>query len=121
VGPYLRDWLAEEVKRGQHEETLALLTRLTTRMPSQSLYVTARAETYRLRGKDDDLEQAIADYKRAMAMDGASADAYRGLGMIQRLRKQPTQARENLLRYLELAPDAADAAMIKSYVEDLRT
>jgi predicted Zn-dependent protease len=118
ISPYLRDWLAEELKRGQHEETLALLTRLTSRMPSQSLYVTARAETYRLRGKDDDLDKAIVDYNRAVGMDNTAADAYRGLGMIQRLRKQPTEARENLLRYLELAPDAPDAAMIKSYVED---
>lgn len=121
VAPFLRDWLAEEIKRGQHEETLALLTRLVARVPSQPAYVTARAETYRLRAKDDDLDKAVLDYTTAVSMQGVPAEAYRGLGMIHRVRGQPDPARTNLLRYLELAPEAPDAAMIKSYVEELKS
>jgi predicted Zn-dependent protease len=120
VRPFLRDWLTEEVRRGQHEETLALLTRLMERMPSRPEYVAARAETYRLRGKDGDLDKALGDYKAAVSIEGTPAEAYRGLGMIQRLREQPVEAQANLLRYLELAPEAPDAAMIKSYVEELK-
>jgi regulator of sirC expression with transglutaminase-like and TPR domain len=41
--------------------------------------------------------------------------------MIQRMRDQPAEARTNLLRYLELAPQAPDAGMIKSYVEELKS
>ncbi len=81
----------------------------------------ARGETYRLRGASEDLDKAVADYKTAVAVEGAPAEAYRGLGMIQRLRDQPAEARANLLRYLELAPQAPDAAMIKSYVEELKS
>jgi Zn-dependent protease with chaperone function len=121
VRPFLRDWLAEEVKRGQHEETLVLLTRLMERMPSRPEYAAARAETYRLRGKDDDLDKAVGDYKTAMSIEGTPPETYRGLGMIQRLRQQPVEARSNLLRYLELVPQAPDAAMIKSYVEELKS
>jgi tetratricopeptide (TPR) repeat protein len=121
VRPFLRDWLIEEVRRGQHEETLALLTRLVERIPSRPEYVVARAETYRLRGKDDDLDKALGDYKAALAIEGVPAEAYRGLGMIQRQREQSAEARTNLLRYLELAPEAPDAAMIRSYVEELNS
>lgn len=121
VAPFLRDWLGEEIKRGQHEETLALLTRLVARVPSEPAYVTARAETYRLRAKDDDLDKAVLDYTTAVSMQGVPAEAYRGLGMIHRARGQPDPARANLLRYLELAPEAPDAAMIKSYVEELKS
>ena len=121
VQPFLREWLIEEVKRGQHEETLALLTRLAKDIPSRPEYLVARAETYRLRGANDDLDKAIGDYKAALAIDGVPPEAYRGLGMIQRQRDQPAEARANLLRYIELAPQAPDAAMIKSYVEELKS
>lgn len=121
IRPHLREWLADEVKRGQHEETLVLLTRLMQCMPSRPEYVAARAETYRLRGKEDDLDRAVGDYKAAMSIEGAPAEIYRGLGMIQRLRRQADDARANLLRYLELAPAAPDAAMIRSYVEELKS
>jgi predicted Zn-dependent protease len=121
VQPFLRDWLTEEVKRGQHEETLALLTRLARDIPSRPEYLVARGETYRMRGGSDDLDKAILDYKTALAIEGVPAEAYRGLGMIQRQREQPAEARTNLLRYLELAPQAPDAAMIKSYVEELKS
>jgi predicted Zn-dependent protease len=121
VQPFLRDWLTEEVKRGQHEETLALLTRLARDIPSRPEYLVARGETYRLRGSNDDLDKALGDYKAALGLEGVPAEAYRGLGIIQRLRDQPAEARANLLRYLDLAPQAPDAAMIKSYVEELKS
>jgi len=121
VQPFLREWLVEEVKRGQHEETIALLTRLARDIPSRPEYLVARGETYRLRGGSEDLDKALADYRTAVAVEGVPAEAYRGLGMIQRLRHQPDAARTNLLRYLELAPQAPDAAMIRSYVEQLKS
>jgi predicted Zn-dependent protease len=121
VQPFLRDWLVEEIKRGQHEETIALLTRLARDIPSRPEYLVARGETYRLRGGHDDFDKALGDYKAALALEGVPAEAYRGLGMIQRLREQPAEARANLLRYLELAPQAPDAGMIKSYVEELKS
>lgn len=119
VRPFMREWLIEEVKRGQHEESLALLDRLVGKTPDRPEYLVARGETYRLRGAETDFDKAVADYQAAIALDGVPPETYRGLGMIQRQRKQLGEAKVNLLRYLELAPDAPDAAMIKSYVEEL--
>jgi beta-barrel assembly-enhancing protease len=121
VQPFLREWLIDEIKRGQHEETIALLTRLARNIPSRPEYLVARGETYRLRADKDDFDKALGDYQAALALEGVPAEAYRGLGMIQRMRDQPAEARTNLLRYLELAPQAPDAGMIKSYVEELKS
>ena len=121
VQPFLREWLIDEIKRGQHEETIALLTRLARDIPTRPEYLVARGETYRLRAGKDDFDKALGDYQAALGLEGVPAEAYRGLGMIQRLREQPAEARTNLLRYLELAPQAPDAGMIKSYVEELKS
>jgi regulator of sirC expression with transglutaminase-like and TPR domain len=40
--------------------------------------------------------------------------------MIYRLRKQAREAAASLQRYLELAPQAPDVLMIKTYIEELR-
>jgi len=121
VKPFLRDWLHEEVKRGQHEESLALLGRMIARSPALADYRWARGEVYRLRAKDGDLDSAVADYLAAIADGGEPPDTHRGLGMIHRARNQAAEARASFQRYLEAAPDAADFTMIKSYLEELRT
>lgn len=119
VAPFLNGWLAEEVKRGQHEESLALLGRLMARSPQAAAYAWARGEVYRSRGGEGDLERALADYQSALAAGREPPETHRGLGLAQRARLQPALARASFQRYLELAPQAPDAPMIRSYMEEL--
>jgi predicted Zn-dependent protease len=121
VKPFLREWLAEEVKRGQHEESLALLTRMIGRSPQLADYHYARGEVYRLRASEGDLDAALTDYRAAQGAGGEPPETHRGMGLVHRARKNVEQARASFQRYLELAPDAPDSAMIKSYVEEMRT
>ncbi len=121
VRPFVREWLGDEVKRGQHEESLALLTRMVKTMPTRPEFLFSRAEVYRLRAKDNDLDVAQDDYQAAAALGGEPAETHRGLGYIYRARKQLPEARSSFQRYLELAPEAPDSRMIKSYMEDLKT
>jgi tetratricopeptide (TPR) repeat protein len=121
IRPFRHDWLLDEVKRGQFDESLALLTRMVNRTPSQPELLYARAEVYRLRAKDGDLDTAIGEYLAAAAAGGEPPETHRGLGMIYRLRHQLPEARSSFARYLELAPHAPDFPMIKSYVEELGT
>ena len=121
VRPFLHDWLAEEVKRGQHEESIALLSRLIGASPANGEYLWARGEVFRLRAIGGDLDLAIADYLNAMATGGAPAETHRGLGFIYKARSDAPRAREAFSRYLEAAPQAPDFGMIKSYLEELST
>jgi predicted Zn-dependent protease len=118
---FRREWLADEIKRGQYEESVALLTRMITNSPGQSDFLCARGEVYRLRAKDKDLDSAIADFQLAISTGGEPPETHRGLGAIYRLRKQVPEARASYQRYLEAAPNAADAPMIKSYLEEMGT
>jgi predicted Zn-dependent protease len=120
VKPFLHEWLADEVKRGQREESLALLDRKIAGSPNGE-YLFARGETYRLRAKEGDLDAALADYHAAVAGGGEPPETHRSLGAIHWSRKQAAEAKASYQRYLELVPNAPDAAMIKSYVEEIGT
>lgn len=121
TSPFMLGWLKDETKRGQHEESVALFTRMTAHWPEQAEFIFARGEVYRLRAKGNDLDNALADYQAAVAIGGAPPDTHRGLGLIYRQRNQAAAARESFERYLESAPAAPDSAMIKSYLEELGT
>ena len=118
IKPHLREWLLDEIRRGQHEESIALMSRLIARVPASADYVYARGEIHRLRARESDLDAALADYDAAARIGGEPAETHRGLGLIYRSRKQAAQAKASLQRYLELAPDAPDGAMIRSYLEE---
>ena len=119
TAPFVRDWLADEVKRGQHEESLALLTRAAKRSAAQADYLYARGEVYRLRAGEGDLDAALKDYQSASVVGGEPPETHRAIGMIHRARKRGAEARTSFERYLQLAPQAPDALMIKSYIEEL--
>ncbi|HEX2828500.1 MAG TPA: M48 family metalloprotease [Burkholderiales bacterium] len=118
IKPHLREWLLDEIRRGQHEEGIALMSRMIERLPKSADYVYARAEIYRLRAKDGDLDAALADYEAAARIGGEPPETHRGLGLVHRTRKQAPEAKASFQRYLELAPNAPDGAMIKSYLEE---
>jgi regulator of sirC expression with transglutaminase-like and TPR domain len=109
------------VRRGQFEESLVLLGRLIDREPADPELMTTRGDIYRLRDRNDDADMAIADYRAAIAIGNEPPETHRGLGMIYRKREQRVEARSSLARYLELAPEGTDAAMIRSYLEELGT
>lgn len=115
---FLREWLGDEVRRGQHEESIALLTRALGRGVYQGEYLYARGEVYRLRAKEGDFEASFADFTAAAALGGEPPQTHRGLGLIHRARKAAPDAKASFQRYLELDPQAPDAAMIKTYIEE---
>ncbi len=119
TAPFLREWLADEVKRGQHEESLAFLARAVQRPLAQAEYLFARGEVYRLRAGESDLDAALKDYQAAVGVGGEPPETHRAMGMIFRGRKRGAEARASFERYLQLAPQAPDALMIRSYIEEI--
>jgi predicted Zn-dependent protease len=118
TAPFLREWLGDEVKRGQHEESIAFLTRALARGAHQAEYLYARGEVRRLRAREGDLAAALEDFQAAVSAGEAPPQIYRSLGFVHRERKDLAQAKASFQRYLELDPQAPDAAMIKTYLEE---
>jgi predicted Zn-dependent protease len=114
------EFLEDEIKRGQYPETIALLDRKLALEPQRPDLLYARAEAKRLRGQDKDVEQALADLTSASTMPNAPAQAHRSLGLLLRERKDNAGAAAALARYLEAAPDAPDAGLIKTYLSELQ-
>src|SRR5262249_4380190 len=114
-----RDWLQDEVKRGQYEESIALLTRKIAVEPEQPDYLYIRGEVHRLRAAQGDYDAALADYHAAALNAAAPPEVWRGMGTVYRARHENAEARASYRSYLEAAPRAPDAGMIKSYLEEL--
>lgn len=119
--PWQMDFLEDELKRGQYEETLALLDRKISAEPKRADLLYFRAETRRLRGHGTDTELAFADLTATVVMEGAPPQTFRSLGLLLMARQDKAGAAAALTRYLELAPVAPDAGMIKTYLSELQT
>jgi predicted Zn-dependent protease len=116
VRPYWREWLAEEVKRGRHDQSVALLTRMLAQTPAEAEFAFARGEVFRQRGRTEDLDAALTDYTTAVSTGSEPPETHRGMGLIYQARQQTPEARTSFERYLQLAPSAPDALLIKSYM-----
>lgn len=120
IAPWRLDWLLDEVRRGQYEESLVLFDRLLARNPADIQVCFARGEIRRLRAGPDDLPQAVQDLSAAARHDSAPALTFRSLGLAQRQRQDFAAAAQAFERYLALAPDAADAALIRHHILELK-
>ena len=119
LAPLRPSLLADEHQRGRPHETVALLTRLLGKEPGQPWLLHYRGEAYRQRGVDGDAALALADLQAAAAANDAPALSQRSLGQIHRASGQNDAARQAFSRYLALAPDAPDAAMIQQTLQEL--
>lgn len=124
VAPFLEDWCEDEIKRRQFAESIALFGRLMAGPQRAGLMRCYRGEAYRLRGAAGDADLALEDYRQATEAQASSPPvpkAYRGIGLIERQRQRRQEAAQAFQRYLELAPGAPDAGLIRSYLEDMNT
>ena len=122
IAPFRTAMLEDEIKRGQWDESVALLTRLLSRESGNAelLQFRAQARLRRNKDKDKDIEQALADLQLAIS-GGKPPDAcYRLLGDAHASLNDPASAREAWQHYLDLAPNAADVALIKQNLEEIK-
>ena len=77
-------------------------------------------EAYRRENpKGPDFAKAIEAYEAAIDQDWRYADAHKEIGMAYRLMGENDAAIDAFERYLRLAPNAADAGIIRAYLEEL--
>ena len=121
TGHLIDEWLQDEIKRGQYAESLVLLSRRIDTGGAAGLMRYYRGEVHRLRGLAGDHDLAWSDYQLAVADADPPPPAFRGIGLVARQRGQMSEARHAFARYLDLAPEAPDAALIKSYLAELNS
>jgi len=114
-----RDLLEDEIQRAEFDESIVLLDRLVKRSPERADLPYYRAEAHRLRAQKDDVDVALADLNAASTMPQPPVEVQRSLGFIYQARGDRLAAREAFKKYLQAKPDAGDAAMIRSYVQEL--
>jgi tetratricopeptide (TPR) repeat protein len=116
LAPLRFDLLGDELSRGRHDETLALLDRMLKREPGLALLLYYRGETRRTRAQPGDAELALADLQAAIGGGQEPAQAHRSLGYLYRSQNQGDASRQAFEHYLEKAPEAADAQIIRQYL-----
>jgi predicted Zn-dependent protease len=120
LAPLRFELLEDEVKRGRCDESLVLMNRLLGREPADAELLYFRGEMRRLRNADGDAAAALADFDAAAGTGSAPAVTWRSMGHLHLARRQTDAARAAWQRYLAAAPDAADAALIRQSLEQLR-
>ena len=121
MGRHLELWCEDEIRRSQYSESIALFTRIIPAAANVALIQAFRGEALRLRAEQNDHDAALEDYRLAAGADLPIPRALRGIGLIERQRGHSAEAVNAFRKYLELQPDAPDAALIDAYVKDLGT
>lgn len=121
--PFQQEWLASELGRRTYDMTIQVFTELRQDAAPDAggLYAFYLGEAYRRRNRNDDQDRAAALYAEALAQPQPPAAAWREQGMLLRDRGDRPGAIASLRRYLEAAPDADDAALVKHYLTKLET
>jgi predicted Zn-dependent protease len=121
IEPLLWGLLEDELRRAQYDESIVLLDRHCARRPRRGDLLWFRGEARRLRDQDGDASQALADCQAALTLDKAPAQAHRSIGFIHRQQGRKQEAINAFERYIEIAPSAADAGIVQSYLSELKT
>jgi len=116
IEPFLWDLCDDELKRAQYDETIALFTRLSDKRPQRADLRYFRGEARRMRAQAGDVALAMEDLNAALALDKPPAVAHRALGFVHQQEGRADEARSAFGRYLQAAPDAPDAGIIKTYL-----
>lgn len=112
LSSWLPTFLDDQIKLNDFGGTDYIISALAETGWTAPLY-RARGDLYRARGNPRDLVNAADFYSRAVALDPALPEAYRGLGLALIKTGRSTEGGTALQKYLQLKPDAADAGMIR--------
>lgn len=112
LAPHLDMLLDDQVKLNDPGASLYLIDTLAKDGWTGSLRY-FQGEVHRLRDEPGDAALAAEAYARAVAIECAPADAFRAHGYALLKAGKGEEGRRVLARYLELKPQAADAAMVR--------
>ena len=112
MAPHMVAYLEDQVKLNDPGASLYLVSRLATGGWTAPLRL-AEGDVYALRDRDGDADRAFAAYTAAVTLPEPPAKAWRAYGYGALRRGQGDQGRTALQRYLDLEPQAPDAAIVR--------
>jgi predicted Zn-dependent protease len=112
IDPIRFDLLREQIKMNNPGASLYLIELLAEDGWTGELRY-FEGEAFNLRGFEGDAERAAQSYAAAVELPGAPAAAWRAHGYALQKAGDRQGASDALKRYLELDPDAPDAAMVR--------
>lgn len=112
LAPHLPTLLDEQVKLNEPGSSLHIIEGLATG-GWNGLLRYQEGEVYRLRNEPGDTALASRAYGEAVTLGDAPPEAWRAHGYALIKGGQGAEGRKALARYLELKPDAKDAAMVR--------
>ncbi len=121
IEPLLPMLVDDELRRAQYDESIALFTRLIDQRPDRAILWAARGDARRLRHQSEDLDAALLDFDEALRRISPPPMAHRGRALTLRKQGRMKDAAESLQSYLQAQPDAPDAPLLKSYLDELKS
>ena len=112
LAPFLSGFFDDQLKRNDFAASQYILEEIAADGWTADL-LPLRGELYRSRGGAEDLTQAIGFYSEAISLGNNNPETWRGLGLAQLRSGAREEGQASLRKYLELQPDAPDAAMMK--------
>lgn len=110
-----------DIREQQYERARDALDKYVQAVPDSPDAHFLRGESYRMQSmRGSELSEAVAAYREALLHDSAYADAYREIGMAMRVTKNRGEAIAAFEKYLEIAPEAPDAGIVRGYLEGLQ-
>lgn len=121
IKPFLQRWMDSELSRRTYDTSIQVFSELKkdAAPDTAALATFYLAEAHRRRNKNDDMTRAGQLYAEALTLPEPPAAAWREQGMLLRTQGDAAGAANALRTYLQTAPDAADAALIKHYLTKL--
>jgi predicted Zn-dependent protease len=118
--PFRKAWLQDELRKREFAASQVVLSHLSAAGGRSGEIEFFQGELHRQRAEAGDLERARACYEKALGLSDAPPETYRSLGLLQMKKGAKEAARLSFERYLEARPDAGDATMIQSYIEEMK-
>jgi predicted Zn-dependent protease len=118
--PFQREWLREEVQKGNYDASRVALSRLLESGSDSAEIHFFLGEVYRLRGEKEDCDSACSEYWKALELGNPPPEIYKSLGLVYWRTGRTKEACDSFMEYLKAIPDASDRQIIESYVNRLR-
>ena len=119
IRPFLKPWLNRTLEMKDFGYTLNLVDRLAKPGTDLGVLLFIRGEAYRKRNQDGDAKLAIQAFQEASKYPDAPVELYRELGGVAASAGEHDVAKAAFGKYLELAPQAEDAWLVKESMEAL--